>query len=209
MQMEGTAVYEDSSTTRSEIVNAAQATWDLGLNSLRSGNVSVLLPTDNILITKSGRSLRGLNPYSDLIVVNPSETDRGEASCEFYVHRGIYKRATRGRSAILHCHPLYTVAASWICNEKIPPAYNEAKDVLGQTLVLESQDQEQLGEDPAGIARALTENKIVAVRGHGTFALAETLDECLYLTHLLENSCHVLFLRSEAVSVNTLLGPRE
>lgn len=57
-------MYEDSSTTRSEIVSAAQATWELGLNSLRSGNVSVLLPTDEILITKSGRSLRGLNPYS-------------------------------------------------------------------------------------------------------------------------------------------------
>jgi L-fuculose-phosphate aldolase len=207
--MEETAVYEDSSTTRSEIVNAAQATWELGLNSLRSGNVSVLLPTDNILITKSGRSLRGLKPYSDLIVVNPFETDRGEASCEFYVHRGIYKRATRGRSAILHCHPIYAVAASWVCGERIPPAYNEAKDVLGQTLVLESQDQEQLGEDPASIARALTENKIVAVRGHGTFALAETLDECLYLTHLLENSCHVLFLRSETFSVNAILGTRE
>jgi len=207
--MEGTAVYEDSSTTRSEIVNAAQATWELGLNSLRSGNVSVLLPTDNILITKSGRSLRGLNPYSDLVVVNPFETDRGEASCEFYVHRGIYKRATRGRGAILHCHPLYTIAASWICKERIPPAYNEAKDVLGQTLVVESQDHEQLGEDPASIARALTENKIVAVRGHGTFALAETLDECLYLTHLLENSCHVLFLRSETVSVSAFPGTRE
>jgi L-fuculose-phosphate aldolase len=208
--MEETAVYEDSSTTRSEIVTAAQATWELGLNSLRSGNVSVLLSTDDILITKSGRSLRGLNPYSDLIVVNPFETDRGEASCEFYVHRGIYKRAARGRSAILHCHSLYTVAASWVCDERIPPAYNEAKDVLGRTLVLESQDQEKLGEDPASIARALTENKIVAVRGHGTFALAETLDECLYLTHLLENSCHVLFLRGEtAVSVNTLPGTRE
>ena len=202
-------MYEDSSTTRSEIVNAAQATWELGLNSLRSGNVSVLLSTDNILITKSGRSLRGLNPYSDLIVVNPFETDRGEASCEFYVHRGIYKRVARGRGAILHCHPLYTVAASWVCDERIPPSYNEAKDVLGQTLVLESQDQEKLGEDPASIARALTENKIVAVRGHGTFALAETLDECLYLTHLLENSCHVLFLRGETVSVNTLLGTHE
>jgi L-fuculose-phosphate aldolase len=207
--MEGTAVYEDSSTTRSEIVNAAQATWDLGLNSLRSGNVSVLLPTDDILITKSGRSLRGLNPHSDLIVINPSKTDRGEASCEFYVHRGIYKRATRGRGAILHCHPVYTIAASWVCDERIAPAYNEAKDVLGQTLVLESQDQESFGEDPASIARALTENKIVAVRGHGTFALAETLDECLYLTHLLENSCHVLFLRGQTASVNTLLGTHQ
>ena len=173
-------MYEDSSTTRSEIVNAAQATWELGLNSLRSGNLSVLLPEENILITKSGRSLRGLNPHSDLVVVNPSETDRGEASCEFYVHRGIYKSAARGRGAILHCHPLYTVAASWVCDERIPPAYNEAKDVLGQTLVLESQDQEKLGENPASIALALTERKIVAVRGHGTFALAETVDECLY-----------------------------
>jgi L-fuculose-phosphate aldolase len=204
--MEEAAVYEDSSTTRSEIVNAAQATWDLGLNSLRSGNVSVLLSTNNILITKSGRSLRGLNPGSDLTVVSPFETDRGEASCEFYVHRGIYKRAARGRGAILHCHPLYTVAASWVCNGSIPPAYNEAKDVLGQTIILESQDQEKKGEDPVSIARALTDNKIVAVRGHGTFALAETLEECLYLTHLLENSCHVLFLRGEATPVNTRLG---
>src|SRR5512146_1877661 len=203
--MEETAVYEDSSATRSEIVNAAQATWELGLNSLRSGNVSVLLSADNILITKSGRSLRRLDPSTDLTIVGPSETDRGEASCEFYVHRGIYKRAACGRGAILHCHPLYTVAASWICEERIPPAYNEAKDVLGQTLVLESQDQEKLGEDPASIARALTENKIIAVRGHGTFALAETLDECLYLTHLLENSCHVLFLRGEAGSISPRL----
>jgi len=199
-------VYEDSSTTRSEIVNAAQATWDLGLNSLRSGNVSVRLSTDDILITKSGRSLRGLSPYSDLIVINPLQSDRGEASCEFYVHRGIYKRAARGRGAILHCHPVYTIAATWVCDERIPPAYNEAKDVLGQTLVLKSQDQESLGEDPVSIARALTENKIVAVRGHGTFALAETLDECLYLTHLLENSCHVLLLRGQTASVNTPLG---
>ena len=202
-------MYEDSSTTRSEIVNAGQATWDLGLNSLRSGNVSILLSTDDILITKSGRSLRGLNPYSDLIIVDSREANRGEASCEFYVHRGIYKRATRGRSAILHCHPVYTIAASWICGDRIPPAYNEAKDVLGHTPVLESQDQESLGEDPTHIARALVESKIVAVRGHGTFALAETLDECVYLTHLLNNSCHVLFLRGQAASVNTLVGTRD
>jgi L-fuculose-phosphate aldolase len=96
-----------------------------------------------------------------------------------------------------------------VCAEAIPPTYNEAKDVLGRTPVLESQDQERLGENPASIARALAESKIVAVRGHGTFALAETLDECLYLTHLLENSCHVLFLRSETNSVNALLSTRE
>jgi ribulose-5-phosphate 4-epimerase/fuculose-1-phosphate aldolase len=46
------------------------------------------------------------------------------------------------------------------------------------------------------IADALKDAKIVAIRGHGTFALAETLHECLYLTHLLETSCRMSFMRS-------------
>ena len=44
-----------------EFVKVGQATWDLGLNSLKSGNMSLLLPNRHILITKTGRSLRGLN----------------------------------------------------------------------------------------------------------------------------------------------------
>ena len=68
--------------------------------------------------------------------------------------------------------------------------------MLGPTAIVASRNRESLGEDPAGIGRALTLNKIVAVRAHGTFALAETLEQCLYLTHLLESSCRVLFLRS-------------
>src|SRR4029077_13199608 len=73
----------DSSINGAEFVKVGQATWDLGLNSLKSGNMSLLLPNRHILITKTGRSLRGLNSETDLIAVDCSETERGEASCEF------------------------------------------------------------------------------------------------------------------------------
>jgi ribulose-5-phosphate 4-epimerase/fuculose-1-phosphate aldolase len=156
----------------------------------------VLLPNRGILITRTGRSLRGLRPHKDLTTVPRSQSTRGEASCEFDVHRAIYEMTGCASGAILHCHPPCSIAASSLLRRAIPPAYNEAGDVLGQTAIVESRNRESLGEDPASIGAALALNKIVAVRAHGTFALAETLEQCLYLTHLLESSCRVLFLRS-------------
>ncbi len=187
----------DFSIGGAEFVKVGQATWDLGLNSLKSGNMSLLLPDRQILITKTGRSLSGLDSETDLIAVDCMETERGEASCEFYVHRAIYVGVhDHQRGAILHCHGPSTIAATWVSQDYIAPSYNEAKDVLGKTRILESRDQETLGEDAEQIADALKDAKIVAIRGHGTFALAETLHECLYLTHLLETSCRVTFMRA-------------
>jgi ribulose-5-phosphate 4-epimerase/fuculose-1-phosphate aldolase len=171
--------------------------------------MSVLLPNRHILITKTGRSLRELNSETDLIAMDFRETERGEASCEFYVHRAIYLGVNdHQRGAILHCHGPCTIAATWIWEDHISPSYNEAKDALGRTRVLESRDQERLGEDAVQIAGALKEAKIVAVRGHGTFSLAETLHECLYLTHLLETSCRVSFMRSAVPGVKAAMNER-
>ncbi|MGA8056642.1 MAG: class II aldolase/adducin family protein, partial [Candidatus Binataceae bacterium] len=133
---------------------------------MKSGNMSLLLPDRHILITKTGRSMRELNSETDLIAVDYRETERGEASCEFYVHRGIYLGVNdHRRGAILHCHGPCTIAATSVWEDHIPPGYNEAKDVLGRTRILESRDQERLGEDAEQIADALKEAKIVAVRG--------------------------------------------
>jgi ribulose-5-phosphate 4-epimerase/fuculose-1-phosphate aldolase len=72
------------------------------------------------------------------------------------------------RGAILHCLGPCTIAATLVCEDHIPPSYNEAKDVLGRTRILESRNQETLGEDGEQIADALKDAKIVAIRGHGT-----------------------------------------
>jgi len=197
-------VHKDSAKMRKQLVQVGRDTWDLGLNSLKSGNISVFLAGHNILITKTGRSLRNLNPLNDLTVVNRSQTDRGEASCEFHVHRAIYELTGCAAGAILHCHPPCTIAATRILKHRIPPTYNEAKDVLGETTILNSQDRELQGEDPTIIGQALSLNRIVAIREHGTFALGETLEQCLYLTHLLETSCRVFFLRANGLRLDSL-----
>jgi len=194
-------MHEDSLTTRAEFVKVGQASWDTGLNSLKSGNISLLLHDGNILITRTGRSMRGLDPVRDLISIGREETRRGDASCEFYVHRGIYAAAgDSNRGAIVHCHGPCTIAATCVWDDHIPSSFNEAEDVLGSTRILESRRRESYGEDPERIADALKDAKIVAVRGHGTFTLAETLEECLYLTHLLETSCRISFMVSSALN---------
>src|SRR5690348_5540307 len=160
---------QGSSSREAEFVRVGQTTWDLGLNSLKSGNMSLLLPNRNILITKTGRSLRELNSETDLIEVDYTSTERGEASCEFYVHRAIYLGVNDHlRGAVLHCHGPCTIAATWVWKDYLPPGYNEVKDVLGRTRILESRNQESRGEDAEQIASALKEAKIVAIRGHGT-----------------------------------------
>ncbi len=186
----------DYANARDEIVKVGQLTWELGLNSLFSGNISIMLPNRDILITKTGKSLRGLHPSEDLTGVADVESSRGQASCEFFVHRGIYTAAGCAEGAILHCHPPHSIAASFLPADCIPPSYNEARDILGATRIVESQNRESLGEDPSIVGRALAMNRVIAVRGHGTFALAETIERCLYLTHLLETSCRVMFLKN-------------
>jgi L-fuculose-phosphate aldolase len=101
------------------------------------------------------------------VAMDCRETERGEASCEFYVHRALYLGVNnQQRGAILHCHGPCTIAVTLVCEDHIPPSYNEAKDVLGRTRILESRNQETLGEDGEQIADALKDAKIVAIRGH-------------------------------------------
>jgi len=44
------------------------------------------------------------------------------------------------------------------------------------------------------IADALCHSRVVLVKGHGSFAIAQLLEEAYYLTSILEHSCRILFL---------------
>jgi L-fuculose-phosphate aldolase len=44
------------------------------------------------------------------------------------------------------------------------------------------------------IARLLGEHRVVLVRGHGTFAASQLLEEAYYYTVVLEQSCRLLYL---------------
>jgi L-fuculose-phosphate aldolase len=50
------------------------------------------------------------------------------------------------------------------------------------------------GELADRIARLLGEHRVVLVRGHGTFAASQLLEEAYYYTVVLEQSCRLLYL---------------
>jgi Ribulose-5-phosphate 4-epimerase and related epimerases and aldolases len=52
----------------------------------------------------------------------------------------------------------------------------------------------KVGDCAEEIAEALEQHRIVLVRGHGSFAASQLLEEAYYYTAVLEQSCHLLYL---------------
>jgi L-fuculose-phosphate aldolase len=50
------------------------------------------------------------------------------------------------------------------------------------------------GELAGEIARLMGEYRVVLVRGHGTFAASQLLEEAYYYTVVFEQSCRLLYL---------------
>ncbi len=162
-----------------------------GLVSSQSGNLSVRLG-DRIIITRRGSMLNCLQE-GDLIETGASRNSRATplASVELPVHRAIYRETEA--LAIVHAHPPYAVALS-LTETVIEPSNTEGIEVLGKVPVL-GWHMEVKPSGLAGIiAQALKSNKIVMVRGHGSFAIGQLLEEAYNLTTALEESCHILYL---------------
>ena len=164
-----------------------------GLIASHSGNLSVRMG-DRLHITHRGSMLGSLQEH-DLVETGVSHNDRATpfASSELAVHRAIY--IATSASAIVHAHPPYGVALS--ATEKvILPWDMEGKILLRGVPVLGFDCPESV--KPGGmvneIAAALRENKIVLVRGHGSFAVGQLLEEAYHYTTSFEESCRILFL---------------
>jgi L-fuculose-phosphate aldolase len=89
---------------------------------------------------------------------------------------------------IIHAHPSYTVALSFFLPQILP------KDMEGQYFfesvpVLSSVKEQEFLD-------ALAREHIVVLRGHGTFAAGNSLDEALLYTCALESSARLIYLCS-------------
>jgi L-fuculose-phosphate aldolase len=149
-----------------------------GLITGSSGNLSIRIK-DKLIITRHGSILSNLSD-DDLIetVISSDDSKTPLASWELPVHRAIY--LATATLAIVHAHPPYAVALS-----------------LADTAATKQADSPVIGEScgvVAGvladeIAQALKKCPLVMVRGHGSFAIGETLDEALDATLQFEKKC--------------------
>jgi len=129
----------------------------------------------------------------DLVETGVNKNDRSTplASTELAVHRSIYQHTCA--SAIVHAHPAYAVTLSF-SEREIVPCDVEGNLLLPKVPVLGWGMTVKPGELAVEIADALNEYKAVLVRGHGSFAAGQLLEEAYHYTTTLEESCRLLYL---------------
>jgi L-fuculose-phosphate aldolase len=171
--------------------SVGQALFTQGLVSPQGGNLSVKLG-EHLVITHRG-SLLGSIQEGDLVETGITKNNRVTplASTELEVHRCIYKNTSA--AAVVHAHPPYAVALSFVEKEIVPPD-TEGRALLSRVPVLSTEMAVKPGELADEIARLMEEHRVVLVRGHGTFAASQLLEEAYYYTVVLEQSCRLLYL---------------
>lgn len=161
-----------------------------GLISSHAGNMSTRV-MDKIYITRTS-SMLGQLQQADVIglTLGQDNSQIPMASSELVVHTAIYQNT--GALAIVHVHPPYATLLSMLRDEIVPV------DVEGQYLFTKIPvvtPSQAIGSEESArlVSEQLKDYKIVLVRGHGSFAKGETLEEAFMYTTSLESSSFFLW----------------
>ena len=156
--------------------------------SSHGGNLSMRLG-DRVIIKRRGAQLGRLKPH-DLVETQIEKNDSGVtlASTELLAHRTIYMKTPA--LAICHCHPRTAIAFS-LSRDEIVPIDNEASYLLKKVPVIYEEFASGTPEMANNLATALQSYKIVMLRGHGSFATGQTMDEAFHWSSTLEESCQI------------------
>ena len=162
-----------------------------GAVSSHGGNMSVRLAGDRLLITRTGSMIGRLTPADLIETTLESCSDERDAQCsvELVVHRAIY--AATGAGAIVHAHAVNTVARSLVSDE-IVPVDSESLLRLESVPVVHAEHTIGSAEAGAKLAAALRTRRVAVLKGHGPFAVGETLEDAYQAISCLEASCRVL-----------------
>jgi L-fuculose-phosphate aldolase len=159
-----------------------------GMISSHGGNLSMRVG-DRVIIKRRGAMLGRLQLH-DLVETNLEKNDSGVAlaSTELLVHRAIYLKTPA--LAVVHCHPRSAIAYS-LSRDEIVPIDNEASYLLKKVPVVTEEFASGTPEMANKVANALQAYKIIMLRGHGSFATGQTLDEAFHWSSTLEESCQI------------------
>jgi L-fuculose-phosphate aldolase len=160
-----------------------------GLVSSHGGNLSVRFG-DRVIIKRRGAMLGRLREV-DLIETGLEKADSGVmlASTELVVHRAIYLATPA--LAIVHAHPRIAIALT-LSRDEIVPIDNEGSYLLHKVPVVAAEFASGSAEMVERLPAALQEYKIAMLRGHGCFAIGQTLDEAFQWVSCLEESCQII-----------------
>lgn len=166
-----------------------------GINNSHSGNMSFLSKDFNnsqLFITRTGSMLGNLS-INDIIetTLYPNEHYDKFASRELIVHRSIYL-SNDSYNAIIHAHPKSAIALSLV-TDIIKPIDEEGKYYFPNGIKVVSPINAIASKEVAELViPILKSEKIVMIKGHGSFACGKTLEECFLYTTVLDSICNII-----------------
>jgi len=160
-----------------------------GLTSSHGGNMSVRVG-DRIIIKRRGAQLGQLK-ITDFVETGMHVHDSGimRASTELIVHRAIYEQTSA--LAVIHCHPRTAIVLS-LSRDEIIPIDNEGSYLLRKIPVVTVEMASGSKEMATKVSEALKGYKIIMQRGHGCFAIGQTLEEAYHWVSALEEVCDII-----------------
>jgi L-fuculose-phosphate aldolase len=161
-----------------------------GLITSHAGNMSTRAG-GKMYLTRRGSMLGRLGP-GDLVEL-PVEGDDSHilmASSEVVIHRAVYRNTSA--LAVVHAHPPYATLLS-MENDDIVPIDSEGSYLFKHIPVVVSEKTIGSTEASVMISEYLKDFKVVLLRGHGSFARGDTLEEAYMYTSSLEASGFFVF----------------
>ncbi len=169
-----------------------------GLNNSHSGNLSIRLNEEQMVITRTGCMLHHID-HSDLITTTIAYDDSQtpKASRELPVHRSIYLN-TKAK-AIVHAHSPHIVAESLsgkhIENNRLMLKDAESLYYFPKGIpIIEAKNAIASNEVAELVIPAFKNSPIVIVKGHGVFSIGENLEEAYHWVTGIEHSAKIMFL---------------
>lgn len=161
-----------------------------GLISSHAGNMSTRV-VNRLYITRKSSMLGKLRQQDVIeLELGQDNNDVPLASSELIVHTAIYQKTNA--LSIIHTHPPYATLLSMLQDE-IVPVDVEGKYMFTKIPIVTP--QKAIGSDESArlVSAELQNFKVVLVRGHGSFARGETLEEAFMYTSSLESSSFFLW----------------
>jgi len=169
--------------------HVGSALYQRGLENSHSGNLSVKVG-DKLLITRRGSQL-GFLEKEDIVETGLEKDDSGIAlaSSEVGVHRAIYKNTNA--LAVVHSHQIAATALTFLQDE-IVPIDVEAGYILRKVPVVTVKEGSGSKEMEEKIPQALKDYQIMMLKGHGSFAIGDHLEEAWHYTETLQNASKII-----------------
>lgn len=171
---------------RELLVNISRKVFERGLVSQRSGNLSIRLDENLILITPKSKRYENIQANDLVCITLDGEIIDGnrEPSSEWQLHREIYLRRNDVK-AIIHTHSICgSILAS--LEMPLPVILDEQREQLGGDIKVARYAPCGTYELARNAVEALEGRKACILSRHGVVAVGESLDEAFDVCELIE-----------------------